>query len=550
MAERRRFALHQLRRVGQTPVAFSNWPRLYADLLRSQMGMGPAELTFKTRNGPVIRVPNAPGARVPAYEVLAEDSYELGWFLGDLMDRPIHVLDIGAHAGTFATHLTGLHPTAVLDCFEPSPDTAAYLRRNVEANGRADRVTVHEKALAATTGTAVFDLWGPGSGMNRLVQDADLAGRGQEVATISFGDVIAATGPADVVKMDCEGGEYDLVYASSPASWTSVQRVVLEYHGLARWPELRAWFAGQGLHVVRDQNGPNNGMAWLTRTPLADPVGRRGPRSKASIAAYELRRVLQTPRAFRNWPTLLSGLVRERVGRGPAELTFVTRTGQRLSAPNVPGARLPAYEQFAEDGYRLRAFLGELLDRPIHGLDVGAHVGTFACHFAEVHPTATLTCFEPSTETAAYLRRNLETNGLTGRVGVEEAALTGESGWALFDDQGDASVHSGLVHGERDTSGTVVKVRTLSFDEVVAQAPRPVEFIKLDCEGGEYQMAYRSSPDSWSTVQRVVLEYHDIPGESWADLRAWFAGVGLHLVRQESERANLGLAWLSRGPLT
>ena len=50
-------------------------------------------------------------------------------------------------------------------------------------------------------------------------------------------------------------------------------------------------------------------------------------------------------------------------------------------------------------------------------------------------------------------------------------------------------------------------------------------------------------------MQRVVLEYHDIPGESWADLRAWFAAVGLHLVAQKSERADLGLAWLSRAPV-
>jgi hypothetical protein len=94
-----------------------------------------------------------------------------------------------------------------------------------------------------------------------------------------------------------------------------------------------------------------------------------------------------------------------------------------------------------------------------------------------------------------------------------------------------------------------VQIPTLSFDDAIAAAPRPPELIKLDCEGGEYQMAYQSSPESWASVQRVVLEYHDIPGESWADLRAWFASVGLHLVDQRSERADLGLAWLSRGPV-
>ena len=60
-------------------------------------------------------------------------------------------------------------------------------------------------------------------------------------------------------------------------------------------------------------------------------------------------------------------------------------------------------------------------------------------------------------------------------------------------------------------------------------------------------MAYKSKPESWKDVERVVLEYHDVPGESWAELRAWFAGIGLHLVAHRPERADLGLAWLARG---
>jgi FkbM family methyltransferase len=215
----------------------------------------------------------------------------------------------------------------------------------------------------------------------------------------------------------------------------------------------------------------------------------------------------------------------------------------------VPGARLPVYEQFADDAYRLRWFLGPLLERPIHALDVGAHVGVFACHLAELHPTATITCLEPSAETVRYLVRNIERNHLSERVTIEDAALTGETGWASFDDQGDASVHSSLVREGGPTVGSVTRVRTLSFDDVVAGAPAPVQFVKLDCEGGEYALATASSPKSWDTVQRVVLEYHEVPGGSWAELRAWFASIGLHLVLEESTRTNLGSAWLSRGPV-
>ena len=132
-----------------------------------------------------------------------------------------------------------------------------------------------------------------------------------------------------------------------------------------------------------------------------------------------------------------------------------------------------------------------------------------------------------------------------------EAALAGETGFAMFEDHGGASVHNGLVDAhpvdDPHAAGVGVKVPTLSFDDAIAQAPGPVTLVKLDCEGGEYQLAYNSKPESWANVERVVLEYHDIPGESWSELRAWFAGVGLHLVEHRPERADLGLAWLARG---
>ncbi|MFL6061932.1 MAG: FkbM family methyltransferase [Marmoricola sp.] len=546
---------YELSRLAQTPRAFTNWPALLAGIAREKVAEGPDVLVFHTRSGQTISIPNAPGARVPVYEVFAEDCYDLRWFLGDLIDRPIHILDIGAHVGTFSTHLASIHPTATADCYEPSPDTFQFLKSNVEVNGNADRIHTHQQALAGETGFAIFDLQGAGSGHNHIAFDDHVDGSGVRVETVAFDEVVAnARGPVELIKMDCEGGEYDLVYKSSKESWANVQRLVLEYHTFPNesWEELRAWFASVGLHVLRDIRSPIAGTAWLSRTPLRDHEGK-GPRSRMNKLAYEARRVGQTRKAFSNWPGLLTGLVAEKAGRGPAELTFETRSGQKITSPNTPGARLPAYEQYAEEGYHLDWFLEDYRDREINAFDIGAHVGTFACHLAEVLPKASITCFEPSAGTVSYLQRNIDQNGLGNRVSVVEAALAGETGFALFEDHGGASVHNGLAdaHPVDDPHATTggVKVPTLSFDDAVAQASGPVTFVKLDCEGGEYQLCYKSSPESWKDVERVVLEYHDIPGESWAELRAWFAGVGLHLVEHRPERADLGLAWLARGPV-
>lgn len=272
---------------------------------------------------------------------------------------------------------------------------------------------------------------------------------------------------------------------------------------------------------------------------------------------HEARRVGQTTKTFDNWSDLLKQMAAQRVGRGAGELTFRVKGGPTLTVPNVPGARLAIYEQFADDSYQLPELLAPLLDRPIHALDIGAHVGSFAINLARLHPRATVECFEPSPDSAAYLRRNVADNGLDARITVHETALSDSVGTALLDDNSGGSVHNGLIQasGERMVDGTeslatrhAIEVPTVTFDDVVKAAASPPVVVKLDCEGGEYPLVYASSPSSWDSVERIVMEYHRVDGESWDELGAWFAEVGLHVVRHESVAPRTGTAWLSRSP--
>jgi uncharacterized lipoprotein len=57
---------------------------------------------------------------------------------------------------------------------------------------------------------------------------------------------------------------------------------------------------------------------------------------------------------------------------------------------------------------------------------------------------------------------------------------------------------------------------------------------------------YGSSPQSWASVERIVMEHHPVDGESWAQLRSWFAEAGLHVRRDTTDETGLGTAWLSR----
>lgn len=256
------------------------------------------------------------------------------------------------------------------------------------------------------------------------------------------------------------------------------------------------------------------------------------------MITHRLKRIAQTPRAFENWAPLLREMARPSAGAGT--LTFRTRTGQAISCPNRPGARVPVYEVYAEDCYRLAATLGPLRDEPITVLDIGAHVGAFTCRLAQLAPKARIHCYEASETTAAYLRRNVADNDLADRVSVTAAAVAGEEGFVRFSDNGAGSALNG-----RAVADEGIPVPATTFDAIVAEVGSP-ELVKIDCEGGEYDLVFASSPHSWAAVQRVVLEFHPDPEHGWPQLRDWFAAAGMQVDAIVHAGEAQGTAWLSR----
>jgi FkbM family methyltransferase len=272
-------------------------------------------------------------------------------------------------------------------------------------------------------------------------------------------------------------------------------------------------------------------------------------RERIRTLTHDAKRVAQSPGAFSNWPRVLTDMALERFGSGPETLSFATRSGLRIDCPNQPGARVPIYEIFAEDCYRFDWFLGSLRERPIQVFDIGGHIGTFACRLAQIHPTATIQAYEPSPTTASFLRKNVEQNGFAERITVFETALAATTGFADLDDNGGGSGLNGLVSAGHGSTATSTRVQTVAFDEAIAALGKPVDVVKMDCEGGEYDLVYGSSPQSWDSVQRIVLEYHEVPGQSWGELRSWFGARGFTVEAHTAAHDKLGSAWLSREPL-
>lgn len=259
------------------------------------------------------------------------------------------------------------------------------------------------------------------------------------------------------------------------------------------------------------------------------------------------KRVRQTFGGFENGPSLLLAMGRQSVTGKPEELVFRTDSSTTITVPNKPGARVPVYEIFVEDEYRLDWFTSDLGDAPV-ALDIGAHVGCFSVAFARKHPGGRVDSFEASPSTAVYLERNISDNQLQSRVHGNNLAVQGVAGTLELADNGAASGHNGVLH--LTAEARKVTVRSISMADALTVSGRSADIVKIDTEGGEYDMVLGSNPADWAGVRRVVLEYHDLPGHSWEELEAFFTSAGLLLVHREKFQDRLGMAWLSRDTIS
>jgi FkbM family methyltransferase len=141
-------------------------------------------------------------------------------------------IDIGGYLGSVAIGLLLDNPNLRVECVEPIPENIDLIKRNAAMNGVSDRLYVHECAVG--DGTPVTIRYAYQGGENELHH----AYVGNGNTTSGAGDMphtaitvpsltVADFGPASLVKIDCEGGEFAF-FASGDTS--KFQTILGEWH--------------------------------------------------------------------------------------------------------------------------------------------------------------------------------------------------------------------------------------------------------------------------------------------------------------------------------
>jgi FkbM family methyltransferase len=232
-------------------VAHRTGPRVY------RLGGTDLRFVFRHRSADLDTFAEVFGHR--DYEVPGEIRARL-----TALERAPRIVDLGSNAGFFAVFLLAqLGRRGEIVAFEPDPVTFEVLRRCADLNPTAARWELHRAAAASRDGALAFVADGTPS--------ARIAIPGEHRATIEVPavDAFPHLAAADLVKIDIEGGEWDILDDDRLAG-IAPAALVLEHHPRPDGEDARAAAAARlervGFRVIEGRDaGHGHGLLWAVR---------------------------------------------------------------------------------------------------------------------------------------------------------------------------------------------------------------------------------------------------------------------------------------------
>lgn len=156
-------------------------------------------------------------------EIFVDRCYDL------TLDQPAPVIiDIGANSGLFALRLKQLYPSAKILCYEPFPSNFAQLQNTISVN-KLGSVTPLQKAVGARAGRAKLFIHKRNMGGHSFYSTAALNTDYVDVEVIDLPSVLGGVEQeVDLLKLDCEGAEFDILMGLTASDARRIRRVIVE----------------------------------------------------------------------------------------------------------------------------------------------------------------------------------------------------------------------------------------------------------------------------------------------------------------------------------
>jgi len=136
-------------------------------------------------------------------------------------------------------------------------------------------------------------------------------------------------------------------------------------------------------------------------------------------------------------------------------------------------------------------------------IDVGAHIGLFALFASQFCKNGKIFCYEPIKENYKILIENIEMNQIQN-IFPNNLAVTKETSRAKIFLNDDQSGHSMFIQNKN-----FVEVDSKSLSDIfIDNGIKECDFLKLDCEGAEYEIIESLPSDLFTKINKTAIEYH------------------------------------------
>lgn len=160
-------------------------------------------------------------------------------------------------------------------------------------------------------------------------------------------------------------------------------------------------------------------------------------------------------------------------------------------------------EIFIEKEYRLLEEIIKKASLPI--IDIGAHIGLFCLYVRALNPNARIHAYEPGTENFQTLKKNLLRNHFEKNIIAKNLAVAANGGPRSLYISLDSHNHS-LINYQK--TAVIEKISAISLPKILEKTG-PVDLVKMDCEGAEFEILPSLSKDDFSKIKSLYLEYHE-----------------------------------------
>lgn len=141
--------------------------------------------------------------------------------------------------------------------------------------------------------------------------------------------------------------------------------------------------------------------------------------------------------------------------------------------------------------------------------------------------------YEPEPTNFGLLQRNIETNGFQNRARAFRKGVAGSAKTMRLYVTGENSGTNSMYRAV----GTPIDVECTTLDAIFEENNiTTCIYLKVDCEGAEYDVLLNASQGTLQKIDRIVLEWHVVDGHSPEELEAFLTTCGFAVSRHPTRR--------------